>query len=129
MKLRTLPYWPHAARYLFTEPMVFLVPSKNFTCFLTFYASVHKAIMLSLLYMSISRKSSWYSDCAYFKRVRLTFCQKPLVFLGRRRCPYIVFRFRYSYGFMFVYIYIYIYFCHFANGGTHANLYKALNHL
>ena len=29
-------------------------------------------------------------------------------FLGRRRCPYIVFRFRSSYGFMFVYIYIYI---------------------
>ena len=31
-----------------------------------------------------------------------------LLFLGRRRRPYIVFRNRFLYGFMFVYIYIYI---------------------
>ena len=32
-----------------------------------------------------------------------------LLFLGRLRRPYIVFRFSFLYGFMFVYIYIYIY--------------------
>ena len=45
----------------------------------------------------------------------------PRLFLGRRRCPYIVFRNRFLYGFMFVYIntynfiyiimYIIIYIC------------------
>ena len=29
----------------------------------------------------------------------------------------------------YIYIYIYIYFCHFANGGAHVVLYKALNPL